>query len=401
MTGTVHPFTIRAVNHGPAIAHDVVVTAAAPATTSVESVDVFPSDASCDVAGRTVTCELASLADEGTITQQPVFQISVAVRILTTDTPIQIPVSVTSATPEVQPDPTPNSVTGVFDVVPGPGQISGVVRRPNGTPVAGVIVRAYRPSDGLLSPFFTTTAPDGGYGSPTFPPTSTSCASSHPSTPDWRRVGSMMLLTAPRQPRLCSRGCPRALLSMSSCPTCSRQRGVGHGDQVALLRHGRLRRVGLSVDRPVPAEPTSWPSPRSACPAARLPSRRSPVGTYKFGSLPPAGTGLPVRWAGGVTRSDASAYQVLGDGAPVTIAPTHLGPAATSLAGTVTDEAGVGQGGVAVSMYPWGRADGRAGTTTRLMAATSSRVCPSARTRCSRSSRPSALALAAPGSTAS
>ncbi len=338
VAGTVHPFTIRAVNHGPAIAHDVVVTAAAPATTSVESVDVFPSDASCDVAGRTVTCELASLADEGTITQQPVFQISVALRILTTDTPIQIPVSVTSATPEVQPDPTPNSVTGKSSTWCR-GQVG-----------SQVWCGAERYA--------------GGRGD-------------RPGLPAQRRaVVSLLHHNGLRRQLLVHQPSPRRVQAALQATRQHRTGDTLVGDAAdrttatPVVFAGLSESVVVDVELPYVQPPSVVSGTVTKSPffgmagygvwAYRSTDLYAPTdavavttvspssGSFTFSALLSARTSsgschrrdrLPVRWAGGVTRSDATAYQVLGDGAPVTVAPIHLGPAATSLAGTVTDAA--------------------------------------------------------------
>lgn len=50
------------------------------------------------------------------------------------------------------------------------GSLSGVVTDASGDPVSGVVVRAYRPEDGLLPGYTATTAADGGYEIPAVGP---------------------------------------------------------------------------------------------------------------------------------------------------------------------------------------------------------------------------------------
>jgi hypothetical protein len=230
---------------------------------------------------------------------------------------------VTSATPEVRPDPTPNTVTASFDVVPGPGRISGVVRNPNGVPVFGVIVRAYRPSDGLLSPFVTTTARDGSYAFPSLapdeyklrfkPPDPTGLATRWSGDAADRTSATPVVLAGLSENVVLDVELP--YLQPPSVVSGTVESPIVGVDGFGVWAY-------RSTDLFAPTDAVGITSDGST--GGTYSFAALPVGTYKFAFIPPAGSGLPVRWAGGTSRTDATAYQVLGDGAPITVAPVQL-----------------------------------------------------------------------------
>lgn len=152
--------TVRATNHGPDRATNVVVTGTFGAGAHVQRV---VDGAACTWTEQSFRCTRTSLLSGSSAT----FQIEVAYDAV--PGPIPLDLQVSSSSTEVSPDPHPNTVPLLLVAHDAFVGVRGTVTRAGGVPVAGARVSLFAPTDTFAPTRRVDTAADGTFSAADLP----------------------------------------------------------------------------------------------------------------------------------------------------------------------------------------------------------------------------------------